>query len=290
MLAWRGQADYAGAMTTLAAEMLAAARRLCQEVEAMRFGPPVTHVYNPLVYAWAAQARYIERYGSTRKQVVLLGMNPGPFGMGQTGVPFGEVARVRDFLGIEAPVLRPAVEHPARPVLGFACTRSEVSGSRVWGLVAGRWGTAQAFFADFYVANYCPLLFMEASGKNRTPDKLASAERAALTAACDRHLQRTIELLAPQWVIGIGAYAEQQARTALGERVKIGRILHPSPASPAANLGWADAAVAELRGLGIPVPDPKDRSEAAPAKAARTRAVRAVRAVRSTGGTRALGG
>ena len=190
--------------TTLAAEMLAAARRLCQEVDALRFGPPVTHVYNPLDYAWDAQAQYIERYASARKQVVLLGMNPGPFGMGQTGVPFGEVARVRGFLGIEATVKRPALEHPARPVQGFACTRSEVSGSRVWGLVEARWGTAQAFFADHYVANYCPLLFMEASGKNRTPDKLASAERAALTAACDRHLRRTIELLAPQWVIGIG--------------------------------------------------------------------------------------
>ena len=274
-------------MTTLAAEMLAAARRLCQEVDAQRFGPPVTHVYNPLVYAWAAQAQYIERYAGTRKQVVLLGMNPGPFGMGQTGVPFGEVARVREFLGIEAPVLRPSVEHPARPVLGFACTRSEVSGSRLWGMIEARWGTARAFFADHYVANYCPLLFMEASGKNRTPDKLASAERAALTAACDRHLQRTIELLAPQWVIGIGGYAEQQARTALGDRVKIGRILHPSPASPAANLGWADAAVAELRALGIPVPDPKDRSEATPAKPTRARAPRQMRVVT---GTRVLGG
>ena len=277
---------------TLAAEMLAAARQLCQEVDALRFGPPVTHVYNPLAYAWAAQAQYIERYAGTRKRVVLLGMNPGPFGMGQTGVPFGEVARVRGFLGIEATVHRPGHEHPARPVQGFGCTRSEVSGARVWGLVESRWGTAQAFFADHYVANYCPLLFMEASGKNRTPDKLASAERAALTSACDRHLLRTIDLLAPEWVIGIGQYAEQQARTALGDRVKIGRILHPSPASPAANLGWADAAVAELRALGIAVPDPKDRSGttgagASPPKPARARAPRQPRVA---GGTRVLGG
>lgn len=246
----------------LAAEMLAAARRLSEEVEALRFGPPVTQVYNPLAYAWEAHAQYIERYGATRKQVVLLGMNPGPFGMAQTGVPFGEVARVREFLGIEVAVKRPAKEHPARPVQGFACTRSEVSGARVWGLVETRWGTAQAFFAEHYVANYCPLLFMEASGKNRTPDKLASAERAALAAACDRHLGRMIELLAPQWVIGVGAYAEQQARKVLGGRVKIGRILHPSPASPAANRGWAGLAVAELRALGISVPDPKDSPEA----------------------------
>ena len=247
-------------MPTIAEEMLSAARRLCEEVSRLRFGPPVTHVYNPLVYAWAPQRLYIERFGATRKRVVLLGMNPGPFGMGQTGVPFGEVSRVREFLGIEAEVGRPAQEHPDRPVQGFACTRSEVSGSRVWGLVEERWGSAANFFAEHYVANYCPLLFMEEGGKNRTPDKLAAGERAALQAACDRHLQRVVELLAPAWVIGVGGWAELRARAALGDSVQIGRILHPSPASPAANSGWAGAAVAEMRALGLEVPDPKVRS------------------------------
>lgn len=250
-------------MPTIAEEMLTAARRLCEEVSRLRFGPPVTHVYNPLEYAWAPQRLYIERYGATRKRVVLLGMNPGPFGMGQTGVPFGEVSRVREFLGIEAAVGRPAHEHPDRPVQGFACTRSEVSGSRVWGLVEDRWGTAASFFKEHYVANYCPLLFMEEGGKNRTPDKLAASERAALQAACDRHLQRVVELLAPTWVIGVGAWAELRARAALGDAVQIGKILHPSPASPAANQGWAEAAAAELQALGIEVPDPKVRSAVA---------------------------
>lgn len=253
-------------MPTIAEEMLSAARRLCEEVSGLRFGPPVTHVYNPLEYAWGPQRRYIEKYGATRKRVVLLGMNPGPFGMGQTGVPFGEVAKVREFLGIEGEVGRPAREHPERPVQGFACTRSEVSGSRVWGLVEERWGTAEAFFKDHYVANYCPLLFMEEGGKNRTPDKLAAGERAALQAACDRHLRRVVELLAPAWVIGVGGWAELRARAALGDGVQVGRILHPSPASPAANLGWAGLAAAELRALGIEVPDPKVRSAAAVAK------------------------
>ena len=253
-------------MTSIAAEMQAAARRLADECGALRFALPVTHVYNPLDYAWAAHRQYIDRYGATRKRVVFIGMNPGPFGMTQTGVPFGEVRAVREFLGIVAAIGRPPVEHPERPVQGFACKRAEVSGSRVWGLVAARWGSALAFFADHYVANYCPLVFLEESGKNRTPDKLPAGERAALTAACDRHLRRVVELLEPAWVIGIGGYAEKQAEAALGgsttgsttgatNGARIGRILHPSPASPAANLGWAEAAVAELQAQGIPVPD-----------------------------------
>lgn len=253
-----GRAIWVGPMSSIAAEMQAAARRLAEECGALRFGPPVTHVYNPLDYAWAAHRQYVDRYGAARKRVVFLGMNPGPFGMTQTGVPFGEVRSVREFLGIVAAIGRPAVEHPERPVQGFACKRAEVSGSRVWGLVAARWGSAAAFFADHYVANYCPLVFLEEGGKNRTPDKLPAGERAALTAACDRHLRRVVELLAPAWVIGVGGYAEKQAEAALAGRPgapRIGRILHPSPASPAANQGWAELAVAELQALGIPVPE-----------------------------------
>lgn len=262
-----GWAIWVSLMSSIAAEMQAAARRLAEECGALRFALPVTHVYNPLDYAWAAHRQYVDRYGATRKRVVFLGMNPGPFGMTQTGVPFGEVRAVREFLGIVAAIGRPAVEHPERPVQGFACKRAEVSGSRVWGLVGARWGSAAAFFAGHYVANYCPLVFLEESGKNRTPDKLASGERAALTTACDRHLRRVVELLEPEWVIGVGGYAEKQAEAALGGRAggpRIGRILHPSPASPAANQGWAEVAVAELRALGIVVPDLPPGTDALP--------------------------
>jgi single-strand selective monofunctional uracil DNA glycosylase len=244
-------------MATIATEMQVAAQRLADDVRPLRFGPPVTHVYNPLDYAWAPHRRYIERYGATRKRVVLLGMNPGPFGMAQTGVPFGDVASVRDFLRIVEPVGRPPHEHPDRKIQGFACPRGEVSGTRVWGLVRALWGAPDAFFADHYVANYCPLVFIE-DGKNRTPDKLPAGERAPLVAACDRHLRRMIELLAPEWVIGVGGYAEKQARQALAAvpGLKIGQILHPSPASPAANRGWAAAVAAELTALGLAPPSP----------------------------------
>lgn len=239
-------------MATIARHMQDAAQRLADEVRPLKFGPPVSHVYNPLDYAWAPHRRYIERYGSTRKRVILLGMNPGPFGMAQTGVPFGDIPSVRDFLKIVEPVGRPAREHPERPVLGFACRRAEVSGTRVWGLVKSLWGTPDAFFDEYYVANYCPLVFVEEGGKNRTPDKLPAGERAPLIAACDRHLRRVVELLAPAWVIGVGGFAEKQARAALGgDGPRIGQILHPSPASPAANRGWATAVTAELTALGL---------------------------------------
>ena len=233
-------------------ELIRIARQLSAELQALRFGPPVTHVYDPLDYARAPHERYLRTYGAGTREVVLLGMNPGPFGMAQTGVPFGDVEMVRTFLGIDEPVGRPLDEHPKRPVYGFDCPRTEVSGTRVWTWARETWGSAEGFFDRFFVANYCPLCFMEDSGRNRTPDKLRASERAALYRICDRALLQTVEQLQPRFVVGVGAFAEARARAALDTLdLTVGRVLHPSPASPRANRGWATAATAELAELGI---------------------------------------
>jgi len=234
-----------------AGALRAAARRLSRDLEGLRFAEPVSHVYDPLDYARRPHGLYIDRFGASPKRVVFLGMNPGPFGMAQTGVPFGDVGFARDWLGIEAPVGRPAREHPRRPVQGFACPRSEVSGSRLWGAIASRFDRPERFFARHYIANYCPLLFMEASGRNRTPDKLRAAEREPLYAACDRHLRRLVELLEPRWVVGIGAFAAERAAAVLGESVRVGRVLHPSPANPRAQKDWGTKAARELSAQGV---------------------------------------
>ena len=236
---------------SVAETLIAAARALSAAVEMLSFAAPVSHRYNPLTYAWDAHEIYLRHYGATHKKVVFIGMNPGPFGMVQCGVPFGEVAAVRDWMGIEAPVARPANENPKRPVEGFACVRSEVSGRRLWGLFAERFGTADDFFADHFVANYCPLAFFD-NARNLTPDKLPAAETAPLYAACDDHLRALVAALEPQWVIGVGAFAEVRAAQSLaGVDVRIGKILHPSPASPAANRGWAEAASRQLEAQGV---------------------------------------
>lgn len=244
-------------------QLLASAREMSQALAALRCAPPIAHVYDPLQYAWAPYEAYVSRYGATRKRVVLLGMNPGPFGMMQTGVPFGEVAAVRDWMGLRASVERPARQHPKRPIEGFDCARSEVSGRRLWGWAALRFGSASAFFQDWFVLNYCPLVFLEASGRNFTPDKLPALQRNAVAQACDRHLAAALSALQPEWAIGVGAFAERCLRTvlesdrvdsALARRIKVAQILHPSPASPAANRGWSDAADRTFAQLGVPLP------------------------------------
>lgn len=233
--------------------LIKAARRLSEEVDGLRFGEPVTHVYNPLDYARASHEAYLSLVSETAS-VVFLGMNPGPWGMAQTGVPFGEVAAARDWLGLAAKVGKPTHEHPKRMVEGFQCERSEVSGRRLWGLFKDRYKTPKRFFARHFIVNYCPLVFMESSARNRTPDKLPSHEREPLDAACDKHLQTVIEIMQPKHLVGVGAYAEKKLQTAMEQtntRAKLSRVLHPSPASPAANRGWAEAATKQLIDSGV---------------------------------------
>jgi len=228
---------------------------LNNELAQLTFSDPVKTIYNPLEYARRAHDQFIRRFGGGTKEAIFLGMNPGPYGMAQTGVPFGEIAHVRDWLGIKGPIDRPQVEHPKRPIQGFDCPRSEISGQRLWGFFKEKFGEPEAFFARFFVVNYCPLVFMEESGKNRTPDKLPTHEREAIFAICDLALQRIVDRLQPDLIIGVGQFATDRAKAALGERRHaIGTVLHPSPASPAANRGWAEAAEKQLQSLGLRLP------------------------------------
>lgn len=238
-----------------AKRLIAIQDALADAVDALSFGEPVTHVYNPLRYARDIASAYLQRYGSGRKRVVMLGMNPGPYGMAQTGVPFGEVHFVSDWMKLSGCVSRPATQHPKRPVLGLDCTRSEVSGRRLWGAFAERFGSAEDFFKEHMVFNYCPLVFMKESGANLTPDKLVAAEREELFAACDESLRAMIDEWRPEHLVGVGRFARDRLEAVFPDAeekgMRIGQVLHPSPASPAANRGWAAAAGKQLIDQGI---------------------------------------
>jgi single-strand selective monofunctional uracil DNA glycosylase len=236
-----------------ASALIAAARELSVQIGRLKFSAPVTHVYNPLDYARAAHEEYLQKFGAGKKRILFLGMNPGPFGMAQIGIPFGEIAAARDWLKINAPIKKPAKEHPRRPIQGWDCPRSEVSGRRLWRLFAERFGTPEKFFAEHFVGNFCPLAFLSETGSNVTPDKLSKTERARLEKICDEHLRRVLEILEPEWLIGIGAFARKQGElAAAGTKIRVGQILHPSPASPKANrTDWGETAAGELVALGV---------------------------------------
>ncbi len=223
---------------------------LARDLERLRFPAPVAHIYNPLIYARGPILQYFHLYAAAPREILFLGMNPGPFGMVQTGIPFGEVSLVREYLRIDAPIAAPSDGHPKRPVLGWACTRSEVSGRRLWGWIRRRFPRPMDFFDRHFVANYCPLAFLEAGGRNLTPDKLKCPQVDVLHARCDDALRELVDALKVRRVIGVGQFARKRAEVALaGRGIRVDVIPHPSPANPAANRGWdaaVDAALSEL--------------------------------------------
>jgi single-strand selective monofunctional uracil DNA glycosylase len=237
------------------AQLIAASRALAGSAAEIHFRAPVRHLYNPLAYARAPAEAYLRAYAATPKRIVFVGMNPGPWGMAQTGVPFGEVSVVRDWLGISGAVTPPAGGHPRLRIDGFQCTRSEVSGRRLWGLLRDHYRTAQRLSREAFVGNYCPLMFLDAEGRNITPDKIAREDRAALYGICDRFLLELVQALAPQWLVGVGKFVEERLAAlapSLGpEAPRITAIPHPSPASPMANQDWAGQADRALHDAGV---------------------------------------
>jgi single-strand selective monofunctional uracil DNA glycosylase len=213
--------------------LIQSSEELSTQVSKLSFGEPTAYIYNPLEYAWAIHQQYLKLAGAGRKKVVMLGMNPGPFGMAQTGVPFGEIPAVCDWMGLKGEVEKPSPEHPKRPVEGLACTKSEVSGRRLWGLFSEKFPDAKDFFKDHFVANYCPLVFMEESGRNRTPDKLPASEKKPLEEVCDQHLREIVDILEPEWLIGVGGFAKKRAEEALkGKRHQDRDNSSPKPGKP----------------------------------------------------------
>jgi single-strand selective monofunctional uracil DNA glycosylase len=234
--------------------LIAATKTLRGRLAGLRFRKPADLVYCPLEYAWEIHRAYLEKFADGPKRVVFLGMNPGPYGMGQTGVPFGEVAAVRDWMGLRGTVTKPAGEHPAKPVEGLDCQRSEVSGARLWGMFAQKFGSPENFFHEHYVHNYCPLLFLENTklGRNVTPENLPAADMAPVYAACDDYLRELVAVQRLEWVVGVGGFASGRAQVALaGLPVRVALLPHPSPANPGANKDWAGAATRALIAQGV---------------------------------------
>ena len=195
-------------------------------------------IYNPLIYAWNIHKEFIELGGEKGATTLLLGMNPGPHGMGQMGIPFSATSIVRDLLKIRGlEVQQPKNLHPKRPVKGLDWHKEEVSGTRLWSLLEKQYGDIENIFSNVFIVNHCPLmLFRGERAINITPDKISGKNTRELIERCDKHLREVVEIMGIKKIIGVGKYAEKRAIEALkGIEIEITSCWHPSPASPLAN-------------------------------------------------------
>lgn len=194
------------------------------------------YVTNPLNYAWQYHESYIKQYSGLGAKTLLLGMNPGPYGMAQCGVPFGATEIAKNFLNISGEFTNPEGRHPKRPIEGLEFERQEISGTRLWGLLKQIWKTPEEIHKNVFLVNHCPLLLLGETGRNITPDNVSGPALKKLMKTCDKHLLSVVKSLGIKRVVGVGKYAEKRARIALeGLDIEITTCWHPSPASPLAN-------------------------------------------------------
>ncbi|CAH0594158.1 unnamed protein product [Chrysodeixis includens] len=231
-------------------DFLHLADELNLSLEQYKIPPKVQNVYNPTIYARHTFEMYIRKYCNTKKKIVYFGMNPGPWGMSQTGVPFGEITSIRDWLGISGPVEQPPSQNANRPVLGFNCTRTEISGKRFWGLFKTLCGTPEKFFESSFVYNYLPQQWMTSNGCNLTPAEFKKSEVEELYNICDPIFSKILQLYKVEIIVAIGKFCETRAKEVLKRHslpsIQILYLPHPSPRA-VNNKNWDQTATEFLK-------------------------------------------
>lgn len=211
--------------------------RLRDRASKICFEHKVGWYYNPLDYAWPVHRAYKESLCNPSGRALLVGMNPGPWGMGQTGVPFGDPQIVGDWMGLgkDFVIKKPASERDSRPVNGFDSERREGSGQRLYGFLKECFGNLKNFFEANFVISYCPLLMFTPEAKNLTPPNLLKKEKKKIYSICDPYLKDMINIYSPEVLVGIGKFATERLReVSPSDGDDIFRIPHPSPANPEA--------------------------------------------------------
>jgi len=230
--------------------LTAIAHNLSQQLNPLKFTGAVHTIYNPLAYAWQQHQTFLERFDPGDRPVMFLGMNPGPFGMAQTGVPFSDPSIAQQLFGIDCDFTAPTVQHPKRPIMGKLSTRKEGSGGRLWRWVVDYFGDIDNFTNQVLIWNYCPLCFLNQNGANLTPDKLIKKDQEKLYKKCDLALRAVAENKKVRTVVALGRFAEERSKIALnGTDTQIIYLLHPSPANPRANREWPQLATGLMQQL-----------------------------------------
>lgn len=137
-------------MTTFAGKVIRFNQQLALNVSL----PAGIRVMNPFAENKQAlsisSAFYKKYYNDHHKRKFIIGINPGRFGAGVTGVPFTDTKRLTDKCGLSFPGI----------------TTHEPSSVFVYEVIEA-YGGAAAFYTDFYINSICPLGFTKINEKGK---------------------------------------------------------------------------------------------------------------------------
>ncbi len=146
--------------------------------------PPGIRAMNPFRESPLAlrisDAFYEKYYQDNRKRFLVLGINPGRFGAGLSGVPFTDFKRLEQYCGISAEGQK----------------SHEPSSEFIYEMIKGM-GGPEIFYADFYINSLCPLGFVKQNDKGRELNYNYYDEQAlavAVTPFIEANIEKQIEL------------------------------------------------------------------------------------------------
>jgi len=193
-------------------------------------------VINPLEYLWLQYGYYTSCYHNQYPRAMIIGMNPGPKGMSQTGIPFGSPNIIPSILPNKSLFNEirdnegSPVSSPHRRITGPSNTTVEVSGNRLWSALIKRYGDFKSITSEIFVDNICPLLFLcgKNGSKNLTPDKLTpSPAKIILIRLCTERLQKIYQCLGePSNIVALGRWSHKFLEK-MFPKVRVTYILHP---------------------------------------------------------------
>ena len=199
------------------------------ELDELKFFPPCFYVYNPLSYCFESFKIYFEYLNTEEEINLFFGINPGPFGMAQTGIPFGDKETVKNYLKIEPKIDIDKIpkQHPKKQILGLEVKRVEKSGRIFWGVIKEFYPEKYDFFKSNFVLNFCPLCFLDEQGRNITPKVLRKEDQIALYKILEIFMLKLFKLIKIKKLIAIGDETFSYLN-ALNTKLKIQTIIHPA--------------------------------------------------------------
>ena len=205
-------------------------------------------VWNPQLYGLPLYRRFAtEHLPTSRGAIVALGLNPGKYGMSQTGIPFTDVTRAaRVGIAIEPPGLAPA---SLRPFL--KSYRVERSSASVYNLLDALWGGPAEGWRRLWAVAPCGLLFLEPDGTNVTPADARLARRDDVRELRLRVIRESVEAARPRGVLLLGQDVARVAADALGD-VETLVVDHPVARGPGRRgpAWWAGVVAQAVRARG----------------------------------------
>jgi single-strand selective monofunctional uracil DNA glycosylase len=215
-------------------------------------------VLDPSRYGERWHAPFRRLYPPRARPLLVFGLNPGPYGMAQTGIPFTDLKRLAQGLPRLAAELARSGERLSLPGLApsslqpFLTRTFESSSVRVHRFLRLAHGSAERAFREVVFVNPCPLLFIDrALGENRTPADLPRALRAGVDEARVEVVSVAVARLRARGAIVLGrdaaAALSVPLRARLGERAVV-EWEHPARAVPDI---WARGLLAALRRRGL---------------------------------------